>query len=79
MHIEGDFTLIINACIKRQIINKRVRYIMVKIWTLIDSFEIYHISHIYGEGNVAIDLLAKLGFDGINLDSTRLNNYVMTF
>ena len=59
IHIEGNSTLIINAYIKRQILNWRIRYIMIKIWNLIDSFEIYHISHIYKEGNATTDLLAE--------------------
>ena len=39
IHIEGDSTLLINSCIKRQIINWRIKYIMSKIWYLIDSFD----------------------------------------
>jgi ribonuclease HI len=79
IHIEGDSNLIINACIKRQIINWRIKYIMSKIWCLIDSFDSCLISHTYREGNSVADLLAKWGSDGINLDSTRLSIHVEDF
>ena len=79
IHIEGDSNLIINACIKRQIINWRIKYIMSKIWCLIDSFDSCLISHTYREGNSVADLLAKWGSDGINLDSTRLSIHVKDF
>ena len=52
---------------------------MSKIWYLIDSFDSCLISHTYREENLVSDLLAKWGFDGINVDSTRLSIHVKDF
>lgn len=69
LHIEGDSSVVINACIHRKIINWQLECIFQRIWELIYSLESYLLSHVYREGNALVDSLANIGCDGTILDS----------
>lgn len=61
IHIEGDSAIIISACIKRNIDNWQIRYLLEQAWTLIDTFTNFTISHVYREGNRVANHLANMG------------------
>ncbi|GLJ48440.1 hypothetical protein SUGI_1022440 [Cryptomeria japonica] len=78
LHIEGDSTIVINACKVRKADNWHFRYILEQIWTL-DTFEHLIISHVYREGNALADCLANMGCDKTVIDSSRLGGDLMSF
>ena len=69
LHIEGDSSVIINACIHRTIFSWKLKYILIQIWRLLDECMDVCISHTYREGKQVADFLSNLGCDGL-LDFT---------
>ena len=45
LHIEGDSSVIINACIHRNIFSWKLKYILIQIWRLLDECMDVSISH----------------------------------
>lgn len=70
VHIERHSSLIINACINKGLHNWKISYTLNQVWKLLESFEECNICHMYKEGNKVADLLANMGCDSINLNST---------
>lgn len=68
VYVEGDSFLVINACIQRKTLNWRINYILGQVWNLLDSFEAFHISHTYKEGNKMADILVNMGCDGLEIE-----------
>ena len=64
LHIEGDFSIIIDACIHRRIHSWKLKYILNQIWRLLDECSDVFISHTYREGNQVADHLSNLDCDG---------------
>lgn len=65
VHIKGDSQVIISACIKRQSSPWQLKYVLQKIWNIIDQFHEVALSHTYREGNRVADYLSNLGCSGI--------------
>ena len=65
LHIEGYSLFIIDSCIHRRIISWKLKYVLKKIWRLLDECSDVCISHIYQEGNKVVDFLSKLVCDGV--------------
>ena len=65
LHIEGDSSVIIDACIHRRIISWKLKYVLNQIWRLLDECLDVCILHIYREGNKVADFLSNLGCDGV--------------
>ena len=63
IQIEGDSTLVINACLQRHVGNWKFGYILHKAWNLIDRFNSVIFSHTLREGNQVADILSNLGCD----------------
>ena len=47
LHIEGDFAIIINACIPRKIHSWKLKYILNQVWKQLDELQDVCISHIF--------------------------------
>ena len=69
LHIEGDSSIIIDACIHRRIISWKLKYVLNQIWRLHDECLDVFISHIYREGNQVADYLSNLGCDGVTIST----------
>ena len=69
LHIEGDSSIIINACIKRHVYNWSIQYILHQVWSLLDSISECYIIHTYREGNLLANCLANLGTDKVYINS----------
>jgi ribonuclease HI len=69
VQIEGDSLVIINACIKRDIHNWQLAYILQQVWILLDSIQEVYISHTLREGNAVADHLANMGCNGKEMTS----------
>ena len=69
LHIEGDSSIIIEACIHRRIFSWKLKYILNQIWRLLDECQDVFISHIFREGNRDADFLSNLGCDGLLISS----------
>ena len=69
LHIEGDSSIIINACIKRHVCNWSIQYILHQVWSLLDSISECCIMHTYREGNLLADCLANLDTDVVYINS----------
>lgn len=78
-HVEGDSSLIINACIQRKTLNWRINYVLRQVWSLLDSFEAFHISHTYREGNKMVDILANMGCDDLQVESIKDDHELKDF
>ena len=65
LHIEGDSSVIIDACIHRRIHSWKLKYILNQIWRLLDECSDVCISHTYREWNQVVDHLSNLGCDGL--------------
>ena len=63
IQIEGDSTLVINACLQCHVGNWKFGYILHKAWNLIDKFNSVIFSHTLREGNQVADILSNLGCD----------------
>ena len=73
LHIEGDSSFIIDACIHRRIISWKLKYVLNQIWRLLDDCLDVCISHIYQEGNQVAYYLSNLGCDGITVSTFHLS------
>lgn len=69
LRIEGHSSIIINSSIHRKSDNWHMSYALQWIWGLIDSLEIYLISHVYREGNALRDFLENFRCNKVILDS----------
>ena len=63
IQIEGDSTLVINACLQRHVGNWKFGYILHKAWNLIDKFNSIIFSHTLRERNQVVDIESNLGCD----------------
>ena len=61
LQIEGDSSVIIDACIHRHIISWKLKYVLNQIWRLLDECLDICISHIYREGNKVVIFIIKFG------------------
>ena len=61
LHIEGDSSIIIDACIHRCIISWKLKYVLNQIWRLLDECLDVCILHIYQEGNKVADFFIQFG------------------
>ena len=71
-HIEGDSSIIINACINRRRLSSHLKYILNQTWKILDSFQEVCISQMLREGNKVGDFLSNLGCDGLSISSLHL-------
>ena len=62
---KGDSQVIILACIKKNSSSWQLKYVLQKIWNIIDYFHEVILSHTYREGNRVSDYLSNLGCNGI--------------
>ena len=69
IHVEGDSSIIINACIKHHVYNWSIQYILHQVWSLLDSISECYIMHTYREGNLLANCLANLGTNGVYINS----------
>ena len=69
LHIEGDSTVIIDACIHRRIISWKLKYVLNQIWRLPDECLEFFLSHNFFEGNKVVEFLSNLGCDGVNVST----------
>ena len=69
LHIEGDSSVIIEACIHRRTFSWKLKYILNQIWRLLDECQNVCISHIFREGNQVADFLSNMGCDGLLISS----------
>ena len=69
LHIEGDSSVIINACIHRTIFSWKLKDILIQIWRLLYECMDVCISQTYREGNQVADFLSNLGCDGLLVSS----------
>ena len=69
LHIEGDSSIIINACIDSHIISWKLKYVLNQIWRLLDEYLAVFISHTYRDGNKVADFLSNLGCDGVTVST----------
>lgn len=51
IHVEGDSSIIINACIQRTSFSRHIHYVLSHIWSLLDSFYDVLLTHTFCEGN----------------------------
>ena len=61
LHVEGDSSVIIDACKHRRIISWKLKYVLNQIWRLLDEFLEVCISYTYQDGNKVADFFIKLG------------------
>ena len=61
LHIEGDSSVIIDACIHRRIISWKLKYVLKQIWRLLDECLEVCLSHTFHEGNKVADFFIKFG------------------
>ena len=63
IHVEGDSSVIINACVRHSSFARHIHYVLVQIWSLLDSFHEVFLTHVFRKGNSLADLLANYGSD----------------
>ena len=61
LHIEGDSSVIIDACIHRCIFSWKLKYVLNQIWRLLDECLDISISNIFREGNKVANSFIKFG------------------
>lgn len=67
IHIEGDSSVVIDACFHRCIISWKLKYVLNQIWRLLDECSDVFFSHIYREGNKLAGYLSNLVCDGVSV------------
>lgn len=83
IHVEGDSSIIINACVRQSSFARHIHYVLVQICSLLDSFHEVFLTHVFFEGNSLADLLANYGSDNHSFsypsDSVTLDTYLPIF
>ena len=61
IHIEGDSSVVINSCVKKESQNWKFGYILKFFWEMINKFKEVSFSHTLREGNQVVDNLTNIG------------------